>query len=189
MNRFPIFVAIVLALALAGCGSSISVTSDYDPATDFAKLKTFRWLDIKRGSDDPLGDQLVKNRVKSATYKALVLKGFVQKETGEPDFWVAAHAGAKEKMNVTNWGGHGYGYGYGPYWGGGMYGGNNIDVSYYTEASLVIDIAVNQGENDQLAWRGIGTGTLSKSQKSPEESQADLDEVVSLILEEFPPKK
>ncbi len=189
MDRFPLFVAIVLIVALAGCGSGISVTSDYDPATDFSKLKSFRWLDIKRGSDDPLSDQLLANRVRSATYKALVLKGFVSKDTGEPDFWVAAHAGAKEKMNVTNWGGYGYGYGYGSYWGRGMYGGNNIDVSYYTEASLVLDVAVNQEDNDQLVWRGIGTGTLSKSQKTPEESQANLDDVVSQIFENFPPKK
>jgi hypothetical protein len=189
MNRFPIFVAIVLIVALAGCGSGISVTSDYDPAADFSKLKTFRWLDIKRDSSDPLSDQLISNRVRSATTKALVLKGFTSKENGEPDFWVAAHAGAKEKMNVTNWGGYGYGYGYGSYWGRGMYGGNNIDVSYYTEASLVLDIAANDGENDQLIWRGIGTGTLSKSQKTPEESQADLDDVLMQILESFPPKK
>jgi len=188
MNRFPLFVALILVLALAGCGSGISVTTDHDPATDFSTLKTFRWLDIKRGSDDPLSDQLIARRVRSAVEKTLASKGFVSKETGEPDFWVAAHAGAKEKMNVTNWGGYGYGYAYGPYWGAGPYGGN-IDVSYYTEASLVLDVALNEGDNDKLVWRGIGTGTLSKNRRSPEESQQVLDDVIAQIMEDFPPTR
>lgn len=169
-------------LLLTGCGSSISVTSDFDPGVDFKTLKTFQWHEPnKRSSDDPLTNSLLANRVKEAAGKALKAKGFIEATGEKPDFYVYSVAGLKDKMNVTNWG-----YGYGPYWGP-YPGGRNIDVSYYTEANLVVDIVLN-APDPQLAWRGIGTGVVHRSQnQSPQEAQARMDEVVAKILQGFPP--
>lgn len=176
-------IVMLLVLGIAGCGSSINVRSDYDPAADFSKIKTFRYMDVKRDKDDPLSSSLISGRVRAAIEKALTAKGFQKLDAGIPDFFAAAHAGAKDKMNVTS-----YGYaGYGPYWGGYPYG-RNIDVSYYTEASLVIDIVVTKADKNELLWRGVGTGTLQRGQVEPEEAQMRADRAVELILEEFPPK-
>lgn len=183
-------IVILLVFGIVGCGgSSINVRSDYDPATDFSKIKTFRYMDVKRDKDDPLSSSLISGRVRAAIEKALITKGFQKLDAGQPDFFAAALGGAKEKMNVTS-----YGYSYGPYWGGyGGYGGypsgGNIDVSYYTEASLVIDIITAKADKNELLWRGVGTGTFQRGQLEPEEAQARADRAVDLILMDFPPTK
>jgi hypothetical protein len=58
-------------------------------------------------------------------------------------------------------------------------------VSYYEEGTLVIDII--DWQEKELSFRGTATGTLSKSEKTPEEAQLDADEVVTNILSKFPP--
>lgn len=176
-------IARVLALAgvvlfAAGC-STIDVTTDYDPAADFSTLKMFKWVDAKGSDLDK--NPLIKSRVRDAVIRNLKGKGYQEVGSGEPDFFVFAHAGAKEKMNVTDWG-----YSYGAYWG--PYGayGRNIDVSYYTEASLFVDVVKNNPGKDELAWRGVGTGVVSPS-ASPEERADNINNAVAMILEDFPP--
>ena len=115
----------------------------------------------------------------AAAEKALIAKGFQKLDSGEPDFYVASYAGTKERMNVTDWG-----YSYGPYWGPYPYG-RNIDVSYYTQASLFVDIIDNQ--KDQLLWRGVGTGVVRGDSPSPQEAQARMDDALDEILYDFPP--
>ncbi|MGB5895039.1 MAG: DUF4136 domain-containing protein, partial [Ignavibacteriaceae bacterium] len=124
---------------------------------------------------------LIKNRVMAAIQDDFAAKGFQVAEEGEPDFVVLLAAGSKEKMSVTNTGGYGYGGWYGGY---GGYGGSTY-VNYYEEGSLVIDII--DWQEKELSFRGVATGTLSKSEKTPEESQADIDELVTNILSKFPP--
>jgi hypothetical protein len=181
MSLAKSLLSLALATFVLGCGSGINVSSDYDPATDFSKLKTFRWMDVKkRAQDDPLKNQLIERRVRAAAEKAMIAKGFQKLDSGEPDFFVAAFAGLKEKMNVTDWG-----YSYGPYWGPYPYG-RNIDVSYYTQASLFIDV-IDNGK-DQLLWRGVGTGVVRGDAPSPAEAQARMDDAVDEILYDFPPR-
>jgi hypothetical protein len=176
---FPLLAALILLAA--GCGSGISVSSDFDPAVDFTSLKTFKWVDVpNRSVEDPINNPLLANRIRKAVEKVLTAKGYRISET--PDFLIFAHAGVKEKMNVTDWG-----YGYGPYWGPYPYG-RNIDVNYYTEASVFLDI-VQRKEKDQLAWRGIGTGVVNRGySRTPEEAQAAVDDAVAKILSNFPPE-
>ena len=64
-----------VVLFAAGC-STIDVTTDFDPATDFSTFKTFKWVDAK-GSD--LDKQpLVKARVRDAVIATLKSKGYQQ---------------------------------------------------------------------------------------------------------------
>jgi hypothetical protein len=167
-------------IALAGC-SSVSVTSDYDPSANFNGLKTYQWVKLQ-GTGDALDKApLVMKRAMIAVDKALVAKGYGKVENENPDFFVAVHAGVKDKVNVTN-----YGYNYGRW--GGPYGGmgGNIDVSYYKEGTVFVDVIQKKGDGFELMWRGAGTGTVDPP-KDPAEAQAKADEVARLILEQFPP--
>lgn len=182
ITKVVVCAVVVAMIVFAGC-SSISVTSDYDPATDFSKLKTYQWLHAKTASDDALAkNPLIAKRVEEGVKKALEAKGYTLDEVGTPDFYVAAHAGAKDKINVTD-----YGYAYGGYWG--RYGGygRNVDVSYYTEATLFIDIAQKVEDKIELIWRGAGTGTVED--RPMEERQQRIDDATMKILAEFPPVK
>ena len=187
MKLFQIFIISVFALSLIGC-SSINYSTDFDPTQDFSKYKTYRFTNQKEVDPEDLLTQypLIKKRVMSAINDDFMAKGFQLVEK-DPDFVVHLSAGSKERMQVTQTGG-GYGYGgwYGGYRGYGGYGyGGSTYVSYYEEGSLVIDIV--DWQEKELSFRGVATGTLSKSEKTPEESQADIDELVINILSKFPP--
>jgi len=50
---------------------------------------------------------------------------------------------------------------------------------------LIIDIV--DWQEKELSFRVAATGTLIKEEKTPEESQADIDELVTNIFAKFPP--
>jgi hypothetical protein len=186
MKLFRILILSVFTLSLISC-SSIKYSTDFDPTQDFSTYKTYRFANPGEVDPEDLLNQypLIRKRVMAAIQDDFAAKGFTLAKEGDPDFVVLLAAGSKEKMQVTNTGGYGYGGWYGGYGGyGGGYGGSTY-VSYYEEGSLVIDII--DWQEKELSFRGVATGTLSKSEKTPEESQADIDELVTNILAKFPP--
>ena len=176
MIRNILFIAVIF---IAIKCSSISVSTDYDPAIDFSSYKTFAVYkgDVK-GSELEKAP-LIKARVLDAIERTMKSKGFSIAEVTNADLVVHNFAGTKDKINVTDWG-----YSYGGYWRGYPYG-RNIDVNQYTEATIVIDLV--DGKNNELIWRGIGTGVLTPT-KSPEEKTKAVDYAIMEILNEFPPK-
>lgn len=176
MVKYFLIAAITIGF-ITGC-SSVSVTNDYNPGIDFSSYKSF---DLYNGiiKDSQLESApLVKKRVLEAIVNEMQKKGLVRDESGSADVIIYAQAGTTEKMNVTD-----YGYGYGGWWGPNPYG-RNIDVSYYTQGSLVIDFVDNS--KDELVWRGIGTAAL-QDRGTPEERQAFIDDAVARILDQYPP--
>jgi len=187
MKLFRILILSVFTLSLIGC-SSIKYSTDFDPTQDFSTYKTYRFANPSEVDPEDLLNQypLIKKRVVAAIEEDFAAKGFQLAEEGEPDFVVLLAAGSKERMQVTNTGGYGYGGWYGGYRGYGGYGyGGSTYVSYYEEGALVIDIV--DWQEKELSFRGTATGTLDKSEKTPEESQADIDNLVTNILAKFPP--
>ena len=169
--------SLFLLAVLAGC-SSLSVKHDYDPEADFTKYKNYAWLDQEMPEDELATNPLIKKRVHTAVDAVLASKGYKLTEPDQADFVVVIHAAIKERMRIQDWGRYG---GYDPWWG--PYGGR-VDVSYYDEGTLVIDI-VDAGEKE-LVWRGTGTGIM-KAYAHPEKMQKDLDRDVTRILAPFPP--
>ncbi len=187
MKLFQIFFLSVFTLSLIGC-SSIKYYTDFDPTQDFGKYKTYRFANPGEVDPEDLLNQypLIKKRVMAAIEEDFAAKGFQLAQEGEPDFVVLLAAGSKERMQVTQTGGYGYGGWYGGYRGyGGVGYGGSTHVSYYEEGTLIIDII--DWQEKELSFRGAATGTLSKSEKTPEESQADIDELITNILAKFPP--
>jgi len=192
LTRFRIFPIIVL-LTLAGC-SSYSVVSDYDRSIPFGNYSTYRWSDDGSTgiSDDILAkNPLIYKHIKAATDRALAAKGFVQKPSGAVDFTLSAHARVKERVIIEPTFGFSYWNGYYHRWHRRGYGtvwyhpyGPYPSVSYYEEGTLIIDIIDTR--SDDIAWRGIARGIL-RDYHSSERMQRDIDEVVTKIMDRFPP--
>ena len=186
--RLPTIVAFV-ALALgAGC-SGISVSSDFDPAADFSKLKTFAWQDPPQGMEGWSGrvSQLTHERIRSAIDDTLVARGYAKAASPESaDFEVTYRAAVKREIEAYpattsvgygHYGRGGYGYGYG-------YGGTEIRT--YDRGTLVIDVFDPRAK--KLMWRGTAKGTVDED-RSPEEREERVREAVAMVLERFPPQK
>lgn len=175
---------LLFAVMMMAC-SSVTVKTDYDREYDFTEFKTYRWASGKEinPQDELQKNPLIYKRVVEAVDKTLAEKGLEKIEEGEPDVVVLAHAGLKERMQVHDTGGYygGYRGWYDPWWG--PYGGSTT-VSYYEEATLVVDLV--SWEKKELAWRGMATGTV-KENVDAEEQQERLNNVVAKIFAGYPP--
>ena len=169
----------VVVVGLLGC-ASVSVKTDYDRSVDFRKFKTYNWDKDHVVPGDALArDPLMRKRIQKAVDQALQAKGFEMRSSGSADFTMVIHAGVKERMRITNWGNYGW---YDPWWG--PYGGQ-VDVSYYTQGTLVIDVV--DSRTRELAWRGLGEGIV-REYSDPEKMEADIRNTVTEILKSFPPE-
>jgi len=172
-------VVLVLVALVSGC-SNLSVKYDYDQNVDWAKFKTFGWIQNPHKTTDPTSalqdTPLLEQRIRNSVDYEMRQRGITPSDS--PDLQVAYFVGAKDKIQVTDWG-----YRYSDYYWG--YGGRQIDVYQFTEGSLVIDLV--DAQTHQLVWRGTGTKVIDDSPMSPEEMQQRVDKVVHKIMESFPP--
>jgi Domain of unknown function (DUF4136) len=177
--KFTNLVITVFVIALLYSCSSLNISTDYDPTQDFSKYKTYRWARIKeRDPNDVLSKNLMlRKRLQVTIDKVLKEKGYEKLDKGKPDFIIFIHAGVQQKTNVYYHGGYYYGGWWGPY-------GGYTTVSHYKKGTLVVDIV--DTEEKELSWRGIASDVV-RSYSDPEELQEDLDYVISIMLEDFPP--
>lgn len=185
MKYLSLLVVLLFITVLTGC-SAVSVNYDYDSKVDFSAIHTYNWGESNEADDELTKNQLLKNRIVSSIDNYLQSRGYRKVDPAQADVLVVIGAGVKEKMRVTNWGGPGGYYRdpwYDPWWGRSAYGGR-VDVSYYQEGTLVIDIVDNAKK--ELIWRGLGTGIV-QPQSDQEKRQAVIDEYVQEILNHFPP--
>ena len=132
---------------LAISAQAQSVQTDYDKGFRLANLKTFTFIDQRRGPTDPLAaDSLNDNRIRTAIESQLMGNGLRAEENA--DFAIAYYVTTKNKLNVQD-------YGYGPpRW----FGGRNIQVNQDTEGTLMVDFI--DLKTNQVIWRGRATGIL-----------------------------
>jgi hypothetical protein len=178
----------VLAVALSGCGSGISVTSDWDPGVDFTTFNTFVVLDEASGGSGI--DQLTQNRVKASIASNLQAKGMRQVDSEkDADVGVGWQLTTDQRSSFqtvnTGWGGYGWGR-------GGWYGGSSMGMSTsrttetrYEVGQLVI--AMFDEKRQEMIFTATGSKTLSSGNQTPEQAQKNIDEAVAKILEDFPP--
>lgn len=169
----------VFIIGLWGC-AAVSVRTDYDRSVDFRKFKAYNWDSEQQVPGDVLArDPLLRKRIKTAVDEVLQSRGFELRPSGNADFTVMIHAGVKERMRITDWGNYGW---YDPWWG--PYGGR-LDVSYYTEGTLVIDLF--DAATRELAWRGMGEGIV-REYTDAKRMEEEVRNTVTEILEHFPPR-
>lgn len=185
--QFSFWLFFVFLLTLYGC-SSVRVNSDFDPAVDFSTIHTYNWKKVKIQDDVLAQNQLLYKSLTRAIDRYLQTRGYQKTEPNSADVLVAIHAGVKEKMRLTDRGPGTRGYYSDPWnrpWRGrGVPYGSRIDVSYYTEGTLVVDIV--ERKKQELIWRGLGTGIVHDSSNREKKANA-IDEYVRKILDQFPP--
>ena len=165
---------LALVVAAFGC-STLEISTDYAPGTDFSKYKTFT---LKPGA--PAANQIAAERSANALSGVLETKGFKRVPEGG-DLTVFTHfkTGKETQMNTT-------GYGYGG-WGGWRYGGGmqTTTVTEIPTGTLVIDLV--DSKSNTAVWRGIAKDQISTS-ATPEERNQKATEVFTKLFENFPPK-
>lgn len=193
MKNLKIISFIGIYFLLSAC-SSVSVSTDFDPESDFAKFKTFQWNMSKKpivNKDPRIGNDLMDLRIRSSIDNQLATQGFVKQEL-ESDFSVIYHVTTEDKIELHNYNTHG---GYAPGWGWGSgfgyrgmaYGAGYAEtvVKEYKSGTLIIDI-IDQ-KTSQLIWRGMGSKRIP-STTNPEKLDELVNLVVKSILKNFPPQ-
>ncbi len=167
---------LLLAVAVLAACSSISTTEDYDRATNFSQYKTYEWKVV-----DPIQNQILEQRIKSAVEGALNSKG-LRKSAEKPDLWVVPHTRLDKQTQISTYN-SGWGYGWG--WGG--YGGMGMTTSTVSEipvGTLIIDLV--DANKKQMVWRGTATKTLEPD-ASPETKEKNINAAVQKMFAGYPP--
>lgn len=165
---------LVLACAAFAC-STLQISTDYAPGTDFSKYETFT---IKQGA--PPKNQIAADRVAGALTSALEARGFKGvPDGGDLSVYLHFQAGKETQLNTT---GYGYGGWGGWRWGGGM---QTTTVQEIPTGTLVVDLV--DGKTNGAVWRGIAKDEISTS-ATPEERNRKVADVFAALFENFPPK-
>jgi hypothetical protein len=119
---------------------------------------------------------IVDRRIERAIRSSLEAKGF-QPVAGAADFRVTFNTVTKTKTESTDIGSPPFRrY---PFYG---FGGRYLDIDTYEEGTFLVDIV--DAESEELVWRGAYAKRLGWS--APDD--AEVQEIVSYILESFPPQ-
>ncbi len=179
MKSIRLLIVLGLLVITFGC-SSISVQYDYDTKTDLTSLKTFNWLSARVQEDIHV---LNVERIKDAVSSQLESKGCTM-TNDNPDFLIAMHVAKEQKTDVRAWG---YSYGARAVYGGSYYlGHQDLDVYQYEEGTFILDFV--DAQSRELIWRGVAKGEI-RNYANPVKRNERIDEVVQIVLSNFPPTK
>ncbi len=169
----------VLTAAVAFVLSATVLAQDVSynamPGTNFAKFKTYKWVDIK-GATPP--DQITDTMIRHALDAELTKKGLTKTDAENADLYVGYQAAIDHSTEWTafNTGG-GWGYGFG----GGM-----TTMSQDTIATGTLNFDMYDRNAKELVWRGRASKTLDPK-ASPEKRQSNIEKAVTKMLKNYPP--
>jgi hypothetical protein len=179
MRYRALTLGVVLPL-LTAC-STITVQSDHDPAADFARLRSYGWL--QKPSDAPrdprISNDLLDSRVHSAVNDELHSKGYTEAEN--PDFRVTYHVMVSNKLDVQSFP-TSYGYGLGRV----GVAASDVRVSEYEVGTLLLDVV--DGSTNELVWRGSAQARIDPN-RTPQERTKLIRDAVHQMLKRFPPER
>jgi hypothetical protein len=174
----PLGTALVMAAILCSGCSTLKVSTDFMPGTDFTAYKTFAFKDVV-----DFKNAIFETRLKNAVATQLVAKGMARKDEN-PDLWVVLRPRLTKEtqINTVETGGYGYGMRYG---GMGM-GTATTTVQEIPVGTLVIDLV--DAKAKQMVWRGTASDSL-KQNATPEERDQNLNQAMTQLFANYPPKK
>jgi hypothetical protein len=182
--------SIILSVALLAGSVTATVAQDvrynYAQGEDFAKYKTYKWVELK-GADQ--ADQLTQKQIMAAIDSELATKGLQKTDSDAADLYIDIQTAIATEKQFTS---YNTGWGYGPGWGGGWYGygGGMTTTSGSTSTIYVGQLGLDMYDSakKELVWRGIASKTIDPKAK-PEKQQKNITKAVKKLLKNYPPKK
>ena len=178
-----LFQLAIVSLCFHAC-TSIDVRTDFDPAANFTKFKTFAFAGLTETNKGSVFDNsLTRKRIESAVGRELTGKGLQQVGLDQnPDLLVHYWIGVQEKQRVQGTGptgGYGWraGYGSGPGYG-------TVMTYEYKEGTLILDLV--EPAMKELVWRATMVANLEES------TQENIElgkKAIAKAFEQYPPTK
>jgi hypothetical protein len=173
------------ALVVAACASGPEVRSDYDPAADFSKYRTYGFL--SQSTPSPIGgpdfQSLALQALQSAAAREMESRGYRPSPT--PDLLLDFNGKLEERTDIESTPGGMYGPGWGYVgWGGAPFGGYGQEVRtrHYKVGTLVMDI-VDRDKRQSVYQGGVEGIVSSEMLRNP---RASLTEAVGRVFEGYP---
>jgi hypothetical protein len=177
---------LILATALicifSAC-ETVTVTTDYDHAANFAKYKTYALTPPTRGETmSPTSEAALRDALRAE----LAAHGLTEAAAKKADLDIVRHVFVQEKTSVQQWTDWGYGYHGGWPYSFGSYGMwpnapmTYTDVNQYNEGTLILDFV--DARTKKLVFRGVGKAVVG----GPESNAAKIREAVSKIVAGYP---
>lgn len=191
MGRLGGYFGLLVAVALAGCASTPTVSTGVAPGTDFAQFRTFGF--VTPLSTDRAGfHSLVSQQLMFSTRRELEVRGleFVA-DPAEADLLVNFHAHVAEQLRVRStpdpWVGPGYWNHrrgrYDPWRGHSRWPSHSrVAVDQVSEGRLNVDV-IDRSQN-MLVWEALATKRLT--QRTMNDLGPAMDDAIHDMFREFP---
>ena len=163
--------AAAAAVMLAACASTPDVQTDFDPAAQFSRYRTYAW-----GPTPPqFGAPLMQQRITASIDAKLGAMGWTPAPAATADVVIAAHVVTREQLSIDTLGSGGG-------WGGlGPLGNSSARVRSYTVGTLVVDMF--DAKSKRALWRGTASGALPKT---ADQATAKTQEAIDRMFASFP---
>ena len=169
----------LFVLSVAGCATTMSVSSHVDRSVDFARYRTYNW-----GPADalPTGDSRLdkspffKDHMEGEVEKQLAAKGFKGPTSRKPDLLIHYHASINQRLNA-NLVDRGYGY---------CENDCGDLANEYEAGTLMLDIV--DARTKKMIWRGWVQDSMEGVIDHPDRLQKKIHEAVARIIAQLPPR-
>jgi Domain of unknown function (DUF4136) len=160
---------------LASCATTpqVSVRTDYNHQISFAEYKTY-FLDLSEAPElRDTGRAALADSLKSA----LAGRGITETSRGQADLLVVPVVSTQEKLHTVPTRNTTYvlshrGFGTGSWY-------MNVDVTQYTEGTLVLDFLDRRRR--MVVFRGLGQGVLSTPERNAAGIRAAVERIVAAL--------
>ena len=174
MKRIALLLALVLGFAVHHAAAQ-EVTYNFDRDTDFSKLITYKWVDIKSVQRV---DHLTTQQITVVLDAELAKKGLLKTDSDYADLYIGYQTALSRQ---TLWMAYRDGWGYGPGWGGGL--ATLADASIHAGE---LDLDVYAAREKKLVWRGAVSKAFDLS-LTLDSSETKIQQSVEKLLQNYPP--
>jgi Domain of unknown function (DUF4136) len=168
---FSSALVVPLLLVIAGTLAAQSVSYNFMPRTDFAKYRTYKWVNI--GGAHP--DQIMDAEIKQSVDAQLASRGLTKTDGDKADLYIGYQTAVNQEMQWDAWGSRSFGMGMGSW-----------TSSTISVGTLVLDM-YDPGTK-QLVWTGRATKTIDPG-SNHEKNMKNLDKSIAKLLKNYPPKE
>ena len=170
--------ATMAALVLAGCATTMTVSSHVQYGIDFAKYRTYTWgaPDALPAGDPRLAaDPFFRDHLQGAVEKRLTGRGFVLSDEDTAELLVHYHAAINQRIDVNRFD-HDHGYCYDA--------DCSVRVMDVEAGTIVLDII--DARTNRLLWRGWAETGVDDMLKNRDKMARMVDEAAERMLAQLP---